>query len=75
MKTILWDDGGASLEILRSIDAHNPFVVIVSGPVAQAFEATLGKGTVGIAPETIRSMARSHGSPNNSPQDYAKQRL
>ena len=54
MKTICWDDSGASLEIVRSINGRIPFVVVVSGPLAKALVATLGAGPVGISPETVR---------------------
>lgn len=48
MKTIYWKDSGASVEIVKSLDAGERFTVVVEGPLAKAFVSCLGKRAVGI---------------------------
>ena len=56
VKTIVWNDLGTPGEVVRAINDGIPFVVVVSGPLAQAFVHALGEARVGFAPETVRML-------------------
>ena len=54
VRTISWDDHGASLEMVHCINDAVPFVLLVGGPLAKVLLTALGPGPVGIRPEEVR---------------------
>jgi hypothetical protein len=48
MKVIYWKDPGASVEIVKCVNAGDHFIVIVEGLIAKAFVSAVGVGIVAL---------------------------
>jgi hypothetical protein len=54
VKTIYWNELGASVEVVGTINAGVPFVLIVEGATASALSATFGRARLVITPEQVK---------------------